>query len=393
MRLATRAAALAVATTLALWAPALADDLGGSGGAPPTGTLTQLTQTVQQLAQQVRQVVQVVGQVTNFASGIFSGIAGTLFGGAGGVLGGLGGALGGLGGIFGGGGPGAVIGAALHLPSRLPVSSWLDEITRMVTAALFQTGNSVWSEFGTEWGQAPDYAYSTGTIADQIQALAGQFSGQVSDWLSQLAARLRSAPQPQPYTPEWSASYRAANDPAFAARAHGVEQAQVAATASQAQAMDSAQRLRDIANSATSDTTPQDAAQAAAQIAQETAAAVQAAPSTRAAVEVMAASLTQQQAQALAAQAAIASRLDALITQQAEIGLELADAVAGLGTVTGLLSQSLTQALQDQAQSDINFSNAAAGSVSGLVGELTFIGQGGDSQGLEQFLTRGITAP
>jgi hypothetical protein len=317
MRLATRAAALAVATTLALWAPALADDLGGSGGAPPTDTLTQLTQTVQQLAQQVRQVVQVVGQVTNFASGIFSGIAGTLFGGAGGVLGGLGGALGGLGGIFGRGGPGAVIGAALHLPSRLPVSSWLDEITRMVTAALFQTGNSVWSEFGTEWGQAPDYAYSTGFIADQIQALAGQFSGQVSDWLAQLAARLRSAPQPQPYTPEWSASYRAANDPAFAARAHGVEQAQVA----------------------------------------------------------------------------IASRLDALITQQAEIGLELADAVAGLGTVTGLLSQSLTQALQDQAQSDINFSNAAAGSVSGLVGELAFIGQGGDSQGLEQLLTKGITAP
>jgi hypothetical protein len=338
---------------------------GGSGDA-----ITQLTQTVQQLAQQVQQVVQAVQQVTNFAGAIFQQAAGSLFG-AGGTP------------PFLRGGGGA--------PSSLPTSSWLAQLQQWVTGALFQAGNSVWTEFGTEWGQAPDYTYSTTRIASQLQQLAVQLPGQVGQWVAALAGRIGAAPPPAVGTPQWSATQQAQQDPAFAARAHAVQQAQVSSTATQAEAQAAAQQSQQVAQQATADTTAQDAAAAAQQVAQQAASAVQAAPSTRAAVEVMAAALTQQQAQAIAASSAIASKLDALITQQTELGVELADAVAGLGTASGLLSQTLTQGLQDQAQSNVSYQNAAAGSASGLVGELNFIAQGGDEAGLDQFLSTSIS--
>jgi hypothetical protein len=128
-------------------------------------------------------------------------------------------------------------------------------------------------------------------------------------------------------------------------------------------------------------------------IANQTAAAVQSAPSTRAAVEVMAAALTQQQAQAMAQQAAIAARLDALITQQTQLASLLSDTVAGLATTTGLLSQQLTQQLETEAQGNMTSQDATAGAVSGLAGELSFLTQGGDPAGFGQFLTTSVSAP
>jgi len=334
--------------------------------------LTQLTQTVQQLAQQVQQVVQAVQQVTNFAGALFTQASGSLFGGVG------------IPSIAAGGAGGS---------SSLPTSAWLAQLQQWVTAALFQTGNSVWTEFGSEWGQAPDYTYSTTQISAELEQVAAEYPGQVGQWVAQLAQRLASAPAPQVRSPQWDAGQVAQANPTFAARADAVQQAQVASTATQADAQATAQQSQQVALQTTSDTTAQQAAAAAQQVAQQTAAAVESAPSTRAAVEVMAAALTQQQAEALASQAAIASKLDALVTQQAQVATALADAVGGLGTVSGLLSQQLTQALEDQSQGAVTSQDTIAGAATGIAAELDFIGNGGDSGSFDTFFTTSVSGP
>jgi len=359
--------------------PALADDGGGgsnsigAGSAAASGDqLAQLTETVQELAQSVQQVVQTVQQVTNFAGALFTQASGSLFGGAG------------IPSIAAGGAGGS---------SSLPTGAWLAQLQQWVTAALFQTGNSVWSEFGSEWGQAPDYTYSTTQISAELQQVAAEYPGQVGQWVAQLAQRLANAPAPQVRTPQWDAAQVIQTNPTFATRADAVQQAQVASTATQADAQATAQQSQQVALQTTSDTTAQQAAAAAQQVAQQAAAAVESAPSTRAAVEVMAAALTQQQAEALASQAAIASKLDALVTQQAQVATALADAVGGLGTVSGLLSQQLTQTLEDQSQGAVTSQDTIAGAATGIAAELDFIGNGGDQGSFNNFFTTSVSGP
>jgi len=351
--------------------PGLADD-GGGGSNSSGDQITQLAQTVQQLAQQVQQVVQAVQQVTNFAGALFNQASGSLFG-AGGI-------------------PSLLSGGA-GASSALPTGAWLAQLQQWVTGALFQAGNSVWTEFGSEWGQAPDYTYSTTQISQELQQVAAEYPGQVGQWVAQLAQRLASAPAPQMRTPQWDAGQVAQTNPTFANRADAVQQAQVASTATQADAQATAQQSQQVALQSTSDTTAQAAAAAAQQIAQDATAAVESAPSTRAAVEVMAAALTQQQAEAIASQAAIASKLDALVTQQAQVATALADTVAGLGTVSGLLSQQLTQALEDQGQGAVTSQDTIAGAATGLAAELDFVGNGGDQASFNNFFTTSVSGP
>ena len=263
---------------------------------------------------------------------------------------------------------------------------WLDQIQRWLYTTLTWAGSAAWSEWGSEWGEAPDYTYSTGTVAGELSQIAQGLPASVQQWLQALIQTLRQAPPPQRGTPQGTATQVAQSDSVFAARAHSVQQSQVAATATQAVAQAAAEQVQEIAQRATSDTTPQDMAAAAAQIAQTTASAVQSAPSTRAAVEVMAAALTQQMAQEIAGQAATASRFDALLTQQAALATEISQAVAGLATASGLLAQQLTQALEDQAQSTYQKQDIASGGFGGLASELHFLARGGDQQGLSQFL-------
>jgi len=342
---------------------ALGEDAGSGASFQPSDPITQLTQTVQQLAQTVQ-------QLTGFVSAIFSRTAGSL---------------------FGPGGTPPFIGSGSGLPS-LPVSSWLAALQQW-TNTLGQAANFVWTEFGTEWGQAPDYTYSTTQIVAELQRLAAQFPDQVGQWLAQLAQRLAGAPAPLMRTPQWDAGQVVQTNPIFANRAHAVQQAQVASTATQAQAQETAQQAQDVAQQATADTTAQGAAVSAQQIAQQTAAAVQSAPSTRAAVEVMAAPLALQQAQSVTAQAAIASKLDALITQHAQLATQFAGAVAGLGTIAGLLSQQLTQALESQAQSSTTTQDTISGAATGIAGQLNFIVGGGDATAFNNFMTTSISAP
>ena len=134
-------------------------------------------------------------------------------------------------------------------------------------------------------------------------------------------------------------------------------------------------------------------AQASQQTAQTTATAEVSAPSTRAAVEVMAAALTQQNAQAAAQQAALAARLDALVTQQAQIATQLSLAVAGLASASGLLSQQLTQQFEETAQGATAMQDNMVGAGSALAGQLNFIGQGGDPAALDQFLSTPLSGP
>ncbi len=340
---------------------AFAEDTGSGGGSSGGDQATSLAQAVQQIAQQVQQVVQAVQQLATFATSIFSRTAGSVFGPGGTPW-------------FAGGGPSG--GGSAMAP-------WLAQLQQLM-GALSQAQSAVWTEFGSEWGQAPDYTYSTGTIAAELQQIASQLPGRVGQWVAQLAQRLASATAPAPRTPQWDATQIAGTDATFAARAHAVQQAQVATTAVQAEAAAAAQQSQQLAQQVTQDTTAQDAASAAQQIAQQTASAVQSAPSTRAAVEVMAAALTQQQAYAIAAQAATTGRLDALITQQAQTATQLADAVAGLGTVSGLLSQQLTQALEDDARSAVGANDSVAGTATGLVSELRFIATG-DQASFDRF--------
>ncbi len=297
-------------------------------------------------------------------------------------------------GSFGPGGTPWFVSTSPGLPSlRLPMISWLAQLQQWVGAVLYQVENSVWAEFGSEWGQAPDYTYSTTQISAELRQIAAQVPGQVGQWVAELAQRLALAPAPQNRTPQWDTGQVAQANPAFAARAHAVQQAQVASAATQAGAQAAAQQAQQVAQQATSDATPQNAASAAQQVAQQTAAAVQSAPSTRAVVEVMAAALTAQQSQALVSQAAIAAKLDALITQQAQLTGELADAVTGLGAASGLLSQQLTQALEDQAQEAVAAQDTLAGSAGGVASELTFIVNGGDRRALDDFFSNSVSGP
>ncbi len=266
------------------------------------------------------------------------------------------------------------------------IKQFLSQIQEWLSGALNWAGSAAWSEWGSEWGQAPDYNYSIGTIAAELSQIAQALPGNVQQWLQALIQSLRQAPAPQPGTPQSASTQVANSDTVFGARAHSVQQSQVAAIAAQAVAQAAAEEAQEAAQQATSDTTPQDVADAAAQIAQLTASAVESAPSTRAAVEVMAAALTQQMAQQIAGQAAIAARLDALLTQQAALATEISQAVAGLATASGLLAQQLTQELEDQAQSGYQKQDIVTGGFGGLASQMRFLAQGGDPGGLAQFL-------
>jgi hypothetical protein len=107
----------------------------------------------------------------------------------------------------------------------------------------------------------------------------------------------------------------------------------------------------------------------------------------------MAAALTQQNAQAAAQQAALAARLDALVTQQAQIATQLSLAVAGLASASGLLSQQLTQQFEETAQGATAMQDNMVGAGSALAGQLNFIGQGGDPAALDQFLSTPLSGP
>lgn len=282
------------------------------------------------------------------------------------------------------GDPGITLGQIKGLFKQL--KQFLAQIQAWLSSALNWAGTAAWSEWGSEWGQAPDYAYSIGTIAAELSQIAQAIPGDVQQWLQALIQSLKQAPVPQPGTPQ-SASTQVANaDVVFGARAHSVQQSQVAAIAAQAVAQAAAEQAQAAAQMATLDTTPQDAADASTGIAQLTADAVASAPSTRAAVEVMAAALTQQMAQQTAGQAAVASRLDALLTQHAAIAAEISQVVAGLATASGLLAQQLTQELEDQAQSGFQKQDIVTGGFGGLASQIRFFAQGGDGQGLVQFL-------
>lgn len=281
-------------------------------------------------------------------------------------------------------------GGGFRLPSgsgQNPIAGWLSQIKQWLSTALNWAGSAAWTEWGSEWGQAPDYNYSIGTIAAELSEIAQTLPGSAQQWLQALIQSLRQAPAPQAGTPQNSSTQIANTNAVFGARAHSVQQSQVAATATQAVAQAAAEQVQEVAQQATSDTTPQDMADAAAQIAQLTASAVQSAPSTRAAIEVMAAAITQQMAQQIVGQAAIASRLDALLTQQAALATEISQAVAGLATTSGLLAQQLTQELEDQAQSAYQKQDVVTGGFGGLASEMRFLAQGGDPQGLSQFLS------
>jgi len=203
----------------------------------------------------------------------------------------------------------------------------------------------------------------------------------------------QQAPAPVPGTPQASSTAAATINPVFAGREHAVQEAQVAATATQAAAQAAAEQAQQAAALATADATPQAMAQASQQTAQTTATAEVSAPSTRAAVEVMAAALTQQNAQAAAQQAALAARLDALVTQQAQIATQLSLVVAGLASASGLLSQQLTQQLEETAQGAAAMQDNMAGAGSALAGQLNFIGSGGDPAALDQFLSTSLSSP
>jgi hypothetical protein len=266
------------------------------------------------------------------------------------------------------------------------LKQFLAQIQEWLSGALNWAGTATSTEWGSEWGQAPDYTHSIGTIATELTQIAQAIPGNVQQWLQVLIQSLKQAPAPQPGTPQSASTQVANSDAVFGARAHSVQQSQVAAIAAQAVAQAAAEQAQEAAQQATADTTPQDAADAAAAIAELTASAVESAPSTRAAVEVMAAALTQQMAQQIAGQAAVAARLDALLTQQAAIAMEISQTVAGLATASGLLAQQLTQELEDQAQSGYQKQDIVTGGFGGLASQMRFFAQGGDGQGLSQFL-------
>ena len=202
-------AVLLIVTVIAVAHPAAAiEEAGGVGGATGGDALTQVVQAVTQLAQQVSQIAQMVGAI--------------LTRGVGRSFGGLGGTLPGLGGAWG--------------ISQLPTSAWLTQLAQWVTAILGQAQSAVWSEWGSEWGQAPDYAYSATQIAAELERIAAALPANIAQWVEALAARLAQAPAPVPGTPQASSTAAATINPMFAGREHAVQEAQVAATATQAAA-------------------------------------------------------------------------------------------------------------------------------------------------------------
>jgi hypothetical protein len=341
------------------------EDGGGVGGTTGGDALTQVAQAVTQLAQQVAQIAQMVGAILTQG-------AGRLFGGPGGTP--------------------PIIGSGWGIP-QLPTSAWLNQLAQWVTAILGQAQSAVWSEWGSEWGQAPDYAYSATQIAAELERIATALPADIARWVEALAARLVQAPAPTPGTPQASSTAAATINPVFAGREHAVHQAQVAATATQAAAQAAAEQAQQAAALATADATPQAMAQASQQTAQTTATAESSAPSTRAAVEVMAAAVTQQNAQAAAQQAALAARLDALVTQQAQLATQLSLAVAGLASASGLLSQQLTGQLEETAQGAAAMQDNMTSAGTALAAQLNFIGRGGDAASLDRFLIPTLSGP
>lgn len=340
------------------WAQSNGEGGGGNGGASQGDSLTQLTNTVQQLAQQVSQVVNVVQNLWNVASGsLFRGLGSSIP-------------------SFGGG------------ASGFSPTSWLSQIGQWSQGELGYSQSSTWSEWGSEWGTTPDYNYSSGTIASELQQIAANLGGSAGQWVSTLASRLISAPAPQPDTPQYAATALAQQSPDFAARTHAVQQAQVGATATQATAQAAVEQVQQVAQSATQDTTPHDALASSTQTAQTAQGALESAPSTRAAVSVMGAALAQQQVDLAAQNAAMSDRLDALLTQQAQVALILSEAVASTGTTTGVLAQQMEQQMEDQAQSAASDQQAQSGAMTGIASEMQYLNQAPQDGTLNQFITK-----
>ena len=351
---------------LACAVPAVAR-AGQAAGAPQgPGPTTALTPELAQVdvSQGLTQVVQILTQLSQSISQITSGAWAQ--------------SLGQL--LAGGSGISPISGSS-------PYGGLLGLLRQWLAGPLSAAQLAMWNEWGSEWGQAPDYSYSTGTIASALQQIGGLAGGSAQQWLTALASALQHAPAPAPNSPQAAATALAQQDPVFGGRAHSVQQSQVVAMSTAAVAQAAAEQVGQVAQQATSDTTPSDTAAAAQQIAQQTGAAVQSAPSTRAAVEVMAAGLAQEVSQQVTSQAALASRLDALITQQAQLATVLSQTVAGLGSVSGLLAQELDQQLEDQAQDAVGAQDSQAGALSGLSAELAFLGQSPSSNSFNQFLS------
>ena len=172
-------AALLVVTVTAVAHPAGAiEEAGSVGGTTGSDALTQVVQAVTQLAQQVSQIAQMVGAILTQG-------AGRLFGGPGGTP--------------------PIIGSGWGIP-QLPTSAWLNQLAQWVTAILGQAQSAVWSEWGSEWGQAPDYAYSATQIAAELKRIAAALPADIARWVEALAARLVQAPAPTPGTPQASST-------------------------------------------------------------------------------------------------------------------------------------------------------------------------------------------
>jgi len=182
-------------------------------------------QALTQLAQQVSQIAQMVGAILSQGAGrLFRGLGGTLPGGWG-------------------------------IP-QLPTSAWLTQLAQWVTAILGQAQAAVWSEWGSEWGQAPDYSYSTTQIATELERIAVALPADIAQWVGALAARLAQAPAPVPGTPQASSTAAATINSVFAGPEHAVQEAQVAATATQAAAQAAAEQAQQAAALATAGRDP-----------------------------------------------------------------------------------------------------------------------------------------
>lgn len=338
---------------------ASAEDEGSTGTLFGTGSISQLTQQVQQLTQAVQQITQYIG-------GIYQSAARTLFGGIPGTLPA----------VFSNG-----------VTSIFSAATWLQQLSSLIQNSIARSQSTVASEWGSEWGMAPDYTYSSQNVAQQLENIAGSVGGSASQWVSAISHNLAAAPAPQPGTPQASATVLSGQSQDFAARSHALQQSQVSAIATQANAQSAAEQAQQVALQATQDTTPQQDAEASSGVSRQAGVALETAPSTRAAVEVMGAAITQQQAYQQATLAAIASRLDALLTQQAQVALILSQAVAATGTASGLIAQQLEQQLEDQAQAAATHRQAQLGAISGVSGELQYLSQAPRDGTLDTFLT------
>src|SRR5437879_5478130 len=62
------------------------------------------------------------------------------------------------------------------------VALWLGQIQRWLYTTLTWAGSAAWSEWGSEWGEAPDYTYSAGTVAGELSQIAQGLPGSVQQW-------------------------------------------------------------------------------------------------------------------------------------------------------------------------------------------------------------------